>query len=202
MIAGHSSGGFGALRLAMLAPDRFGSVIALSPDSDFEVTHKPFAVNHLVKSVSPSQMRDYLAPPDSMIQPGSSLVRMMLGLSAAYAPRGPAEPGRFDWLYDEEGRWRQKVWERWLEADPVVLARRNPGVFKVSQKVYLDGAERDEFQAQKGARVLWDLIHSHTQSNFFESPGGHSDFIEERLARGLEWVFNRELRSVRNSSEK
>lgn len=196
IIAGHSSGGFGALRLAMLAKDRFSAVVALSPDLDFEVTHKKFALNHLVKSVSPSQMRDYLAPPDSMIAPGSSLVQMMLGLSAAYAPRLTGELKTFEWLYDEQGRWREEVWQRWLEADPVVIARRNHGIFKPSHKVYLDGAERDEFEAQKGARTLWGLIREHTNANFFESPGGHSDFIEERLARGLEWVFDKQLRPI------
>ena len=41
IIAGHSSGGFGALRLGMLRPDLFDAVIALSPDSDFPFTHLP-----------------------------------------------------------------------------------------------------------------------------------------------------------------
>jgi len=40
LIAGHSSGGFGALRLAMMRPELFGGVVALSPDTDFEVTHR------------------------------------------------------------------------------------------------------------------------------------------------------------------
>lgn len=196
IIAGHSSGGFGALRIAMMAPERFGAVIALSPDTDFEVTHKPIAQEHIVRSVTPKQMRSYIAPPGEFIRPGSGLIQMMLGLSAAYAPKGPTEPGLFHWLYDESGRWQEEVWQNWLEEDTVVIARRNPHLFMPYHKIYLDGAERDEFGAQKGARVLRDLIKPYTRVEFYESPDGHADYIEDRLARGLEWVFEKKLRSV------
>lgn len=39
IIGGHSSGGFGALRVGISRPDVFSQVIALSPDSDFNVSH-------------------------------------------------------------------------------------------------------------------------------------------------------------------
>ncbi len=199
ILAGHSSGGFGALRLAMMAPERFGAVVALSPDTDFEVTHKPLAEEHVVKSVTPKQMASYVAPAEEMIRPGSNLVQIMLGLSAAYAPKGPNEPGTFHWLYDEAGQWQSEVWQNWLEEDPVVIARRNPHLFSSYHRIYLDGAEHDEFGAQKGARVLRDLIKPYTRVHFYESPGGHADHIEERLARGLEWVFERKMRPIQGN---
>jgi pimeloyl-ACP methyl ester carboxylesterase len=197
IIAGHSSGGFGALRLAMMAPERFGAVIALSPDTDFEVTHKPLAEEQVVRSVTPRQMKRYIAKSADMVRPSNNLVQIMLGLSAAYAPKGPNEPGEFHWLYDEHGNWQNEVWQNWLEEDPVVIARRNPHVFMPYHKIYLDGAERDEFGAQKGARVLRDIIKAHTRVNFYESPEGHADHIEQRLARGLEWAFERKMRSIK-----
>jgi pimeloyl-ACP methyl ester carboxylesterase len=196
IIAGHSSGGFGALRVAMMAPERFGSVVALSPDTDFEVTHKPLVEEHIVRSVTPKQLAAYVAPPERMVKPGHNLIQIILGLSAAYAPKGPNEPGEFHWLYDERGKWQAEVWQNWLEEDTVVIARRNPHLFMPYHRIYLDGAEHDEFGAQKGARVLRDLIKPYTKVEFFESPGGHADFIEDRLARGLEWVFERKLRTV------
>lgn len=196
IIAGHSSGGFGALRIAMMAPERFGAVIALSPDTDFEITHKHLAQEHVVKSVTAEQMNSYIAPQKDMVRPSSNLVQIMLGLSAAYAPKGPTEPGLFHWLYDDKGRWQDEVWQNWLEEDPVVIARRNPHVFMPYHRIYLDGAEHDEFGAQKGAKVLRDLIKPYTRIHFYESPGGHADHIEERLARGLEWVFDRKIRTI------
>lgn len=196
IIAGHSSGGFGALRVAMMSPERFGSVVALSPDTDFEVTHKPLVEEHIVRSVTPKQLAAYVAPPERMIKPGHNLIQIILGLSAAYAPKGPNEPGEFHWLYDERGNWQAEVWQNWLEEDAVVIARRNPHLFMPYHRIYLDGAEHDEFGAQKGAKVLRDLIKPYTKVEFFESPGGHADLIEDRLARGLEWVFERKLRTV------
>ena len=41
IIAGHSSGGFGALRLGMARQKLFDGVLAMSPDSDFPTSHLP-----------------------------------------------------------------------------------------------------------------------------------------------------------------
>ncbi|RFC42546.1 MAG: enterochelin esterase [Verrucomicrobia bacterium] len=195
LVAGHSSGGFGALRLAMLKPGVFGGVVALSPDTDFEVTHRELLAQW-AKNVSVRQLEAYKAPRERCIMPSSGAVGLALGLSAAYAPKGEGAPGDFEWIYDANGKWRREVWERWLDQDPVVLARRNPKVFGGAQKVYLDGPEQDDFGAQKGARALWQVISAHTDSVFFEPRGGHSDYLIQRFARGVEWVFGRELRRI------
>ena len=196
IIAGHSSGGFGALRLAMMAPDRFGAIIALSPDTYFEVTHRPLAEAPEVHGVTPEALRSYTTFGKDKDLPGHNLVQIMLGLSAAYAPKGPNEPGKFHWLYDEYGNWQEEVWQNWLEEDPVFIARRNPHLFMPFHRIYLDGAEHDEFGAQKGAKLLGSLIKPYSQVEFFESPDGHADHIEERLARGIEWVFGKTMRNI------
>lgn len=196
IIAGHSSGGFGALRVAMMKPEEFGAIVALSPDTDFEVTHRSLAQAEVVARVSKRELESYIAPPGKMRRPGSGLVQIMLGLSAAYAPKGPNEPGEFHWLFDEKGKWQEEVWQNWLEEDPVVIARRTPFVFMPYHRIYLDGAERDEFGAQKGARALQEAIQSTCKVEFYESVGGHAEHIEERLGRGLEWVFGRTPRQV------
>lgn len=196
IIAGHSSGGFGALRLAMMAPERFGAIIALSPDTYFEVTHRPLAEAPEVRSVTTEAFRRYTTFGKDKDLPGHNLVQIMLGLSAAYAPKGPNEPGQFHWLYDEYGNWQEEVWQNWLEEDPVFIARRNPHLFMPFHRIYLDGAEHDEFGAQKGAKLLGGLIKPYSQVEFYESPDGHADHIEERLARGIEWVFGKTMRNI------
>ena len=198
IIAGHSSGGFGALRLAMMAPDRFGAIVALSPDTFFDVTHRPLAETPEVRNVTPKELRSYTILGPGFDLPGHNMLQIMLGLSAAYAPRGPNEPGQFHWLYDEKGNWIEEVWQNWLEEDPVVIARRNPHLFMPFHKIYLDGAEHDEFGAQKGAKALKDLIAPYSRVEFYESPDGHADHIEERLARGIEWVFGRTSKDIRD----
>jgi pimeloyl-ACP methyl ester carboxylesterase len=195
VVAGHSSGGFGALRLALMRREAFGAVVALSPDSDFEVTHRGI-VERGARYVSERQLAGYKAPADRFIRPQNGLVEMVLGLSAAYAPKGPQAPGDFEWPYDGAGRWRPEVWQRWLDADPVGILRKNPRAFSPDHRVYLDGAEHDEFQAQKGARVLRDLIAPPTQVEFLETPGAHSDHMAARFARGMEWVAGKKPRNL------
>lgn len=196
ILAGHSSGGFGALRLAMRENGRIGSVVALSPDTDFEVTHKGLSMTSSMRAVRPSDVEAYAALGAGSRRPSDGMVGIWMGLSAAYAPVGAEAPGKFLWLYDEKGRWREEVWAKWLEQDPVVLARRNAAVFSVNQRIYLDGAERDEFKAQLGAKALKAALPAHPAVEFYESPGGHSAYLEERLARGLEWVFERPIRKI------
>jgi pimeloyl-ACP methyl ester carboxylesterase len=196
ILAGHSSGGFGALRLAMRDKRRIGSVVALSPDTDFEVTHKGLSTTASMRSVRPADVEAYSALGAGGRRPSDGMVGIWMGLSAAYAPVGVEAPGKFLWLYDEKGRWRDDVWARWLEQDPVVIARRDASVFSVDQRIYLDGAERDEFKAQLGARALKQALSAHPAVEFYESPGGHSAHLEERLARGLEWVFGRPTRKI------
>ncbi len=197
IIAGHSSGGFGALRLAMMRPGYFRAVVALSPDTDLEVTHRHMVMNESVKHVSQRQLRAYAGPRGSMVEPSSGLIQMILGLSAAYAPKGRDYPGQFHWPFDDQGHWRDEVWGMWLEQDPVVIARKNPAVFPPEYQIYLDGAEHDSFGAQKGARSLRDAIAGHAKVEFYESPGGHSDRVGPRFARGLEWVHGAKLRAIR-----
>ena len=55
IIAGHSSGGYGALMLAMSRHAQFAAVVALSPDSDFEVTHKPIVSQPSVRAITPDR---------------------------------------------------------------------------------------------------------------------------------------------------
>jgi S-formylglutathione hydrolase FrmB len=197
ILAGHSSGGFGALRLAMRDKGRIGSVVALSPDTDFEVTHKGLSMTAAMRAVRPADVEAYSTSGPSGRRPTDGMVGIWMGLSAAYAPVGAGAPGKFLWLYDEKGRWREDVWAKWLEQDPVVLARSDSSIFSLDQRIYLDGAERDEFKAQLGASALKKALSAHPAVEFYESPGGHSAHLEERLGRGLEWVFGRPVRKIR-----
>lgn len=187
IIAGHSSGGFGALRLAMAGHGLFDGVVALSPDSDFPVTHLPLVRVAAVVHAPPDLIeRCERGRVDSL----DGDVAYVVGLSAAYAPSGPSAPGRFDWLYDRSGAFRPDVWSRWLANDPLTIVRENPSAFSPRQRIYLDGAAHDEFLANIGARAIYEVLRNGPAAcTFDEAPGHHSTDIEGRLARGLAWVF-------------
>ncbi len=190
IVAGHSSGGFGALRLGMLRPDLFDAVIATSPDSDFPFTHLPLVKLPGVTNATLAQIKSCMAPQMTVPFPTNGDLTYALGLSAAYAPQGPGQPGKFQWLYDAKGRFRENVWQLWLDNDPLAIVQRNPDAFRANQSVYLDGAAHDQFGANVGARKIYEILRTRAAPcTFYEPPGGHTDHLQERLLRGLAWVF-------------
>jgi enterochelin esterase family protein len=192
IVAGHSSGGYGALMFGMARQSLFGAVVALAPDSDFEVTHRPAVERADVCAVTPQQVEVFTAPAADTPRPTDGFVELIFGLSAAYAPVGPARPGRFQWLYNDAGEFQPQVWQQWLDKDPLLLMRRDADAFAPDQRIYLDGAAHDEWGFNKSARKMFDVLHERAAPvAFYEPAGGHSDRVPERLVRGLTWVFGR-----------
>ena len=188
ILAGHSSGAYGALLLAMTHHDKFAAVVALSPDSDFEVTHKALVQQPAVRAVTRADLEAAMSQKKARL-PADGVARLVMGLCANYAPVA-GQAGRFEWLYDDRGQWRAEVWQRWLDLDPLTCVRQNPHAFAATQRIYLDGAERDEFGANIGARKIHEVLRTRKSPvTFYESPGGHSDHLTERFIRGLNWVL-------------
>ena len=196
VIAGHSSGGFGALRLGMARPKLFDAIVALSPDSDFPISHLPPAKAPGIANVPLAEI-EKLAKGEVPV-PKDGELNYHLALSAAYAPRRDSKSGEFDWLYDAHGQFREEVWQRWLDNDPLTLVKKNPQVFATNQIIYLEGAAQDEYSANIGARTINEALSNHLGRHVFYEPSGrHSDRVPERLQRGLNWVFERPLTDLK-----
>jgi S-formylglutathione hydrolase FrmB len=192
LLAGHSSGGYGALILAMANHRKFYATVALSPDSDFETTHKPLCQAEGVRSLSPQDLEAAQASPEQAHLPENGMASLILGLSANYTP-DPTRPGHFDWLYDAAGQWRPEVWQRWLANDPLTRVREHQDAFDPAQRIYLDGPNHDDFGANIGARKIYDILHDRPAPVVFNEPyGRHSEHLPERLERGLVWVLRGE----------
>ena len=67
-VAGASMGGYGALRLALAVPERFGAVFAMSPLVDL-----PRAITHGNSAITPAEMRDVFGSPEEQIARGNDL---------------------------------------------------------------------------------------------------------------------------------
>jgi S-formylglutathione hydrolase FrmB len=192
IIAGHSSGGFGALRLGIYKPHLFDGVIALSPDSYFQVTHLPLVQLAAVSNAPLAEVRDLMNAGGKKPLPKDGDFVYALALCAAYAPVGRAHPGQFEWLYDEHHKWRPEVWQRWLDADPLTIVQRDKNAFLPTQAIYLEGAAQDQFKANIGARAIYEVIKNRpARSTFREPPGRHSDHTFDRLQAGLAWLYRR-----------
>jgi pimeloyl-ACP methyl ester carboxylesterase len=191
LLAGHSSGAYGALMLAMRRPALFAAVVAMSPDSDFETTHKPLVTQPSVRAITRADLDAAMAPAGAFHLPADELAGLVMGLCANYAPIA-GQPGRFEWLYDDGGKWRAEAWQRWLDLDPLNVVRRRADAFAPGQRIYLDGAALDEFGANIGARKIYDVLKERSSpAAFYEPPDHHEDHLPERLTRGLSWVFGK-----------
>ena len=126
--------------------------------------------------------------------PKDGLALLIMGLCANYAP---TEPGRFSWLYDDDGKWQPDAWRRWLDLDPLTIVRGHDDAFAPAQRVYLDGAEHDEFGANIGARKIHEeLLKRESPCTFYEAPGQHADHLGARLVRGLAWVLGKPVNAT------
>jgi S-formylglutathione hydrolase FrmB len=195
IIGGHSSGGFGALRLGSDRQKLYDAVIALSPDSDFPTSHLPLVKVKSVVTLPLADVKKIADGEEPMPKDGD--IQYAVGLSCAYAP-SVTHKGEFDWLYDAQGNFREDVWQRWLDNDPLTVVRKNPNAFSPDQAVYLEGAAQDQYAANIGARKIYEVLRTRAaRCTFYEPPGHHADHVRERLERGLEWVFNRPLTDIK-----
>jgi S-formylglutathione hydrolase FrmB len=191
IIAGHSSGGYGALRLGSYRREMFDGVIALSPDSYFQVTHLPLVQVPSCRDASLSEIRGLMHDADRKPMPKDGDLVYAIALCAAYAPVAN-HPGEFEWLYDEQHKFRDDVWQRWIDADPLTIAQKNKNAFLPTQAIYLEGAAQDQYKANIGAKKIYEALQGQPcRTTFREPPGRHSDHAMDRLQAGIEWVLGR-----------
>ncbi|HTS32835.1 MAG TPA: alpha/beta hydrolase-fold protein [Thermoplasmata archaeon] len=161
-VVGTSSGGFGALSLAMYHPDVFRAAASNAGDLYFEYTYTPqfsLAFRALRKEGGPEALlRKVLAQPTSGFSPHHPMIQALelMAYAACYSPVED-EPGRFELPFDlETGAIRPEVWERWLERDPVRMVQtdRFSEALRRVDYVYVDGGTRDEWALDVGARIF------------------------------------------------
>lgn len=197
IIAGHSSGGFGALRLGMYRPKLFQGVVALSPDSDFMLSHLPLMQSPAIANTPLASIQQYAAPDYSGPPVNDGALRYALGLSAAYAPHRGWQRRRFDWLYDAQGRFCDNVWQRWMENDPLTIVSKHRNAFRADQAICVEGPTQDSYKANVGAEKIYEVLRRRpARCTVYQPAGGHGDRVPERLERGLAWLFDRPMQDL------
>lgn len=163
-IAGKSSGGYGALVLAMHHPDLFGAVACHSGDMYFEYCYKPDFPLFLnaagrLDLQTPEALAQFLAgfSPKMHPKPANFFdILSVAAMAACYSPN-PATPGGFDLPFDmTTGELRPDIWQRWLAHDPITLLQAEPhaAALRGMKLVYLDCGNRDEHALHYGARIF------------------------------------------------
>jgi S-formylglutathione hydrolase FrmB len=191
-VLGKSSGGFGALHLAMRFPGTFHAVASISGDCCFEIGYGPDLLACLRAFVpfggDPARfLEDFLHLPDLSGDRHAAI--SVLALSAAYSPN-PASPLGFDLPMDlATGERIEAVWQRWLAFDPLVDCEPRRDALAKLDLLHLECGLRDEYHLQWGlrrlARRLRELAIAFEHE---EHDGGHRG-IDERFLRALPRVI-------------
>ena len=160
-VAGHSSGGFGALWLGMHHPDTFGLVVDHSGDKYFEMEFKPWLGELLryYEKVGEEGLLALLKDPGEALRAGAPHeVLSQVATAAAYSPNANTPYG-FELPVDlKTGEHKPAVWARWLEFDPLVIAERHADALRSLRLLYLDCARGDEYNLLYGARLLTEKL--------------------------------------------
>ena len=114
----------------------------------------------------------------------------VVAMAAAYSPN-PAKPWRVDLPFDPEtGEILAAVWKRWLEHDPVELAKKHADNLKKLRLLYLDCGSEDQFHLQYGLRILLSRLRTlgidHVAEEYEDD---HTD-VSYRYERSLPLVWN------------
>jgi S-formylglutathione hydrolase FrmB len=155
-IGGKSSGGFGALVLAMRHADLFCAVASHAGDMYFELSllpDVPVAVRTLQRH---GGVHAFLQHFDHAVTKRTEDLTtiMMLALAAAYSPDAERPHGVALPFDLGTGEVDHAVWWRWKAWDPVELVAAHVEALRGMKLVYLDAGTRDEHALDLGARVL------------------------------------------------
>lgn len=184
-VCGKSSGGFGALRLAMARPGAFRVAGSLSGDLGFDLAYGGelmAACRGLVPyGGDAARFLEAFREEPSLSGDGHAVIDV-LAMSACYAPDA-SEPLGFQLPMDPHTGERTTGWERWLENDPLNRLDREGDALRALEQLDLRAGTRDEFHLQFGlrrfVRRLEELGIPHAHQEF---EGGHFGTDGELLA--------------------
>ncbi len=150
VIVGKSSGGFGALHLAMRRPGLFRACASIAGDCHFEYVYATEFLKALTLlgryggSVE-AFLTAFRERPE--LDDGSHALLNVVAMAACYS--GGELP--FDL---ETGERREEVWQRWLAFDPLQACERHTQALRALDWLYLEAGRSDEFNLQYGLRLL------------------------------------------------
>jgi len=187
-VVGRSSGGFGALRLAMDRPELVSVVGSHAGDVGFEISMRPMFVSAAIGLEQAGGLEAFCAAlPDGGPRGSAGFdAAFVVAASAAYAP----EPERplpscalpFD---PRTAELVPEVWARWLSHDPLGRVLTSRAALAEMALVFVDAGNRDEHGLAFSARLLAEgLAEVGANVVHEEYEGGH---------RGTSFRYERSL---------
>lgn len=175
-VAGHSSGGYGALRLALDRPGTVQAVASHAADAGFDTSLRPLFEGAAVRIREAGGLTRFARTVRAEGPASGGLASFLLAAATAYSPDlslpFPFARMPFDLNTAE---LRPSVWARWLDHDPAVLTKRGGAdAFRDLKLLYVDAGTRDEFDLNVGARSIAEDARAAGARVFHEEfDGGH-----------------------------
>jgi S-formylglutathione hydrolase FrmB len=188
-VMGKSSGGYGALIMALRHADVFGLACSTSGDAYFEFCYFPGIVEgfHAFKGNPRGLIEKFWNETERKGKHDFAALNT-IGMSACYSPNPESDLG-FDLPFDlETGEIREDVWEKWLEHDPVRLVEKSVENLKSLRLLYIDAGTKDEFALDLGARILCKRLKD------FDIPHIHEEFDDGHF--NISYRYNRSLELI------
>jgi S-formylglutathione hydrolase FrmB len=150
-VAGHSSGGYGAIVNGLLRPDVWGAVASHAGDALFECCYLP-EFPTVARTLQLDYAGSWSAWWDEVGERGLLTKDSDFPLLNLWCMAGCYSDGELP--LTPEGRLRPEVWERWLAWDPVRLIPGRADAARSWWAVWVDAGTRDEVFLDLGARAL------------------------------------------------
>ena len=188
-VLGKSSGGYGALVLAMRNPEVFGHVASHSGDLYFPYCYGEGFPRHLDAVRKYGGTAGFLRAWAKMPKRNDSKyfdAINTIAMASCYSPNPRSALG-FDLPFDEKtGELRPKVWKRWLAWDPVSMLPRYARNLKRLRTRYLDCGTRDQFHLHWGARIFAE------KAKGLGAPFVHEEFDDDHT--GISYRYDHSFR--------
>lgn len=185
-VMGKSSGGYGALVMAMRHADTFGLACSTAGDCYFEHCYLP-DIPKAFRAIKgdPKKFVEKFWDEEAKKGKDDFAGLNIIGMSACYSPNPETELD-FDLPFNlETGEIRAEIWEKWLACDPVRLVEKSVEKLKSLKLLYIDAGTRDEFFLDIGARILCERLKKHG-INFI-----HEEFDDGHF--NISYRYNRSL---------
>lgn len=186
-IAGHSMGGYGAIKLAMKHPEIYGVVYGLSACclgwSDTLLDNKIW-----------NEVLSFKTPED-VVNPSMG-VRNMIAASAAWSPNPAKAPWFLDTVFiNENGSLRMvdDVHARWSANMPIAMADQHRTNLLRLRAIAFDVGRQDDRNLELNRKLSEALKRNQIKHTFEEYEGEHSNKILERIETRMLPFFSRTL---------
>src|SRR5579864_1453169 len=155
-VTGKSSGGYGAMRIAMRHSDVFAAFGSHAGDAYFAFCYLPDFPKFVMGIQQAGSVEKFLREFEALPKKTKEAMEVLniLAMAGCYSPN-PAAPLGIDLPVKlPSGEIRGEVWRRWEANDPVHMARGHADALRSLKKIYLDAGIRDEFNLHIGARIF------------------------------------------------